>query len=250
MEQNLHAYLAFVQKQLPAMTVDDREDLLLVDSHLPSDTFNKIARTRLAEAEADRRITEAVAHFRVASRPFAWLVEPCSRPLDLERRLEQHGLRAVEFELGMAADFKQLPARMDLPPGLEIRQVGTPEELADFAAVHAGDPPDLAVLAFCHSAEPLLLKNDCPNLLFVGYVDGRAAAASEVFLEAGAAGIYGVATEREFQRRGIGLAMTWAAADAGRRLGAGIATLQASAAGRGVYARLGFSACCQFVEYR
>ena len=250
MEENLHGHIAFVQKQLPAMTVDDREDLLLVDAHLPTDTFNKIARARLSEAEADHRIAEAVAYFRRARRPFAWWVGPCSRPLDLERRLEEHGLRAAEFELGMAADLTRLPARMGLPAGLEVRRVRTPEELADFAAVNAGDPPDAAVLTFFQSAAPLLLQTDCPMQLFVGYVEDCAVAANGLFLAAGVAGIYGVSTRKAFQRRGIGLAMTWAAADQGRRLGAATATLLASDEGRGVYARLGFSRCCQFVEYQ
>lgn len=250
MEENYHRQIAFVPEQLPAMTVNDRQHLLLVDSCLPSHTFNKIARARLTEMDADRRIAEAVGHFRAASRPFAWLVGPCSRPLDLERRLEKHGLRAAEFELGMAADLTQLAAQMDLPAGLEVRRVRTPEELADFAAVNLGDPPDAAVPAVCQSAASLLLGQDCPNQLFVGYVDHCPAAASELFLSAGLAGIYGVATREAFRRRGFALALTWIAADQGRRLGATTAALQASERGRGVYARLGFSPCCQFVEYR
>ncbi len=80
MEANLHGHIAFVQKQSPTMTVDDRQDLLLVDSRLPTDTFNKIARARLSEAEADRRIAEAVAYFRAACRPFAGGWDPVPVP--------------------------------------------------------------------------------------------------------------------------------------------------------------------------
>jgi ribosomal protein S18 acetylase RimI-like enzyme len=250
LEANLHGHVAFVQRQLPSMLVDDREDLLLVDSRLRTDAFNKILRARLREKDADRRIAEAVSHFRTAGRPFAWWVGPCSRPLDLERRLERHGLRAAEFELGMAADCANLPTKMDLPAGLEIRCVRTPAELADFATVVAGDPPDREMANFFLSAEPLVLEENAPMQLFAGYLDGRAAASSELFLSDGIAGIYGVSTLPGFQRRGIGLAMTWAAADQGRRRRAATAALQASDAGRGVYARLGFSPCCQFVEYQ
>ncbi len=110
---------------------------------------NKIARARLSEADADRRIAEGVGHFRAAGRPFAWWVGPCSRPLDLERRLERHGLRAAKFELGMAAELARLPERIDLPAGLEVRRVRTQEELADFA----GGPG--AELAFFESATDL-----------------------------------------------------------------------------------------------
>jgi ribosomal protein S18 acetylase RimI-like enzyme len=249
LEANLHGHVAFVQRQLPSMLVDDREDLLLVDSRLPTDAFNKILRARLREADADRRIAEAVSHFRTAGRPFAWWVGPCSRPLDLERRLEQHGLRAAEFELGMAAACSDLPARLDLPAGLEIRRVRTPAELADFAVVVAGDPPEPGIVDFFLSAGPAVLEENSPMQLFIGYLEGQAVASSELSLGADIAGIYGVSTLPAFQSRGIGLAMTWAAADQGRRLGA-ITAAQASDAGRGVYARLGFLPCCQFVEYQ
>ena len=45
------------------MTVFDQADLLVVDSGISSDTFNKMARARLQESEVDHRIAEAVAYF-------------------------------------------------------------------------------------------------------------------------------------------------------------------------------------------
>lgn len=252
MEDNLHGHIAFVQRQQPGMTVDDCSDLLLVDSGLPTDTYNKIARARLREDDADRRIGEAVGHFRRAGRPFAWVVGPGARPLDLEQRLPQHGLRAAECDVGMAMELADLPLQVDIPAGLEIRRVGTVSELADFGDVSAAnwDPPDRAVSAFYQGASQILLRQDCPMRLFVGYLQGLAVAASELFLGGGVAGLYGVATRTQFRRRGIGSALTWAAADEARRLGIPTATLQASEDGQGVYARLGFQNCCHFAEFQ
>ncbi len=251
-EENLHGHIAFVQRQQPGMTVDERSDLLLVDSGLPTDTYNKIARARLREHDATRRIAEALGHFRRAQRPFAWVVGPGSRPLDLEQRLLQHGLRAGECDVGMAMELADLPREGEFPAGLEIRRAGTISELADFAAVNAAnwDPPDPAVSAFYQGATQVLLRQDCPMRLFVGYLNGLAVAASELFLGGGVAGLYGVATRVQFRRRGIGIALTWAAADEARRLGITTATLQASEDGQSVYARLGFRTCCHFAEFQ
>jgi GNAT superfamily N-acetyltransferase len=253
LEENLHGHFTFVQQRHPGMTVDDRADLLLVDSALPTDTFNKIARARLTEATADRRIAEAVGYFRSRRRPFAWLVGPGSRPLDLDRRLPEHGLHPAEHDLGMALDLADLTSPPDPPPGLDLRRVRTTAELADFAAIGAAnwEPPDPSVVSFYQDAAPLLLQPDCPMQLFVGYLDGHPAAASELFVGGGIAGLHGVSTLAAFRGRGLGSALTWAAADQARRLGLPTIILQASSEeGQRVYARLGFRPCCDFVEYQ
>jgi hypothetical protein len=59
--RNLGEHIAFVQRSTPGMTVFDQADLLVVDSGISSDTFNKMARARLQESEVDHRIAEAVA---------------------------------------------------------------------------------------------------------------------------------------------------------------------------------------------
>jgi hypothetical protein len=78
-ERNLGEHIAFVQRSTPGMTVFDQADLLVVDSGISSDTFNKMARARLQESEVDHRIAEAVAYFTGVERPFAWWVDPARR---------------------------------------------------------------------------------------------------------------------------------------------------------------------------
>jgi hypothetical protein len=112
-ERNLGEHIAFVQRSTPGMTVFDQADLLVVDSGLSSDTFNKMARARLQESDVDHRIAEAVAYFMGVERPFAWWVGPGSPALNLEDRLHDYGLEAKEYELGRAMEL------WDLPPKLE-----------------------------------------------------------------------------------------------------------------------------------
>ncbi len=251
MEENLHQHVGFVQRSVPGMTALDDGGLLLVDSGLASDTFNKITRAWLQESEADRRIAEAVAYFQRVSRPFAWWVGPGSRPLDIEKRLLEHGLENTEGASGMAMELCNLPAKPEGPPHLTVRRVTGPQEIADFANVFASnwEPPDPAVLAFYKSAIPLLFREKCPMTLFVGYLDGEPVAGCELLVSGKTAGVYSVCTRREFRRRGIASAMVWAALDRARSQGIAMVVLQSASGAQGVYAGLGFKACCNFAEY-
>lgn len=251
MDQNLAEHVAYVQARTPGMHVEDRPDLLLVDSGLPSDTFNKVLRARLSAENAGERIRAAAAHFHGRSLPFTWWIGPLSLPAELPRLLAEEGLRAAETELGMAAAAASLPPRIDLPDGLEIRRVEDRDSLGHFARINAAnwDPPDEPVMEFFQRAERLLLEPGCPMRLYVGYWHGEPAAAGELFLGGGAAGIHMVSTRREFRRRGIGFAITWHCAAEGLRAGMDLVVLQASADGAPVYARLGFEAVCEFTEY-
>jgi hypothetical protein len=54
MEENLAGHVSFLQRRLDGMMVDEREGLILVDSGLKSDTFNKILGARLDDDRAHR----------------------------------------------------------------------------------------------------------------------------------------------------------------------------------------------------
>jgi GNAT superfamily N-acetyltransferase len=152
----------------------------------------------------------------------------------------------------MALELSRLPTTVPIPVGLTVRRVRTAADLEEVVEVLGADSPspDLTLHRFYERAASVLLAQDCPMRLFLGTLDGEPVATSELFLGGGVAGLYGVATRAEFRRRGIGTALCWTALDEARRLGLGTAVLQASEVGAGVYARLGFRACCRFVEYR
>ena len=251
-EANLVEHVSFVQRQLEGMEVRAGDGLVLVDSGLESDTFNKILGARLEPSTADARIDEAVSRFQEARRPFTWWVGPCSRPLDIEDRLRRRGLSAIEQETGMTIELGSLPGTAT-PRGASIRRVTTEAELSAFSRLLAflADPPDLAVIAFFDRARALLMQADCPMRLFLATVEGEPAAVSGLFVGGGVAGVHMVATAARFRRRGLGLALTWTALEHARRAWPAltIGALQASEQGRPVYERLGFEPCGQFVEY-
>lgn len=97
---------------------------------------------------------------------------------------------------------------------------GTPEL---FAAVMTGD---MFALREVHA--------------YAGEVDRQAAVTAITVTVRNAVGIFNVATAETHRRRGYGAAITALAAREGFRRGADIAWLQSSAAGYGVYERLGF----------
>lgn len=250
-EDNLLGHVAFVQRRLPGMRVDQRDELTIVDSGLASDTFNKILAARLPEDGADARIDEALAYVRGTGRAFTWWIGPCSRPVDLEARLCRRGLAPEEYELGMTIDLEAAAGDVSVPAGARIANVTTAAELDDFAGVlaHLTDPADEDVVRFFQSASAALLEPDCPMRLFVAYADGEPAAVSELFLGGGVAGVHMVGTAERFRRRGLGMALTWKALDEGRRRDMRVGALQASAQGQPLYEKLGFEPCGRFVEY-
>lgn len=250
-DANFFVHAAWVAMRSPGMRAEDG-DLALIDSGLPCDTFNFVLRARLPPERASARAREAIGHFRSAGRPFSWWVGPADRPANLGEILEAEGLRRSESEVAMAADLGKLRDAPTNPGGLEVRRARTEGELRDFARVNAANwsPPDPHVLRYFEAAAPLLLGPDSPLSFYVGYLDGAAVAASELAAGGGVAGLYNVSSLESHRRRGFGTAMTLAPLLDARARGLGVAVLQASADGAGVYARLGFRPFGSIVEFK
>jgi ribosomal protein S18 acetylase RimI-like enzyme len=130
---------------------------------------------------------------------------------------------------------------------VEIRRVSDGETLRHHVEVIAS--------AFEWQADELAavfsmrLLDDSAWQGYIGYVDGRPAATSQLYVTEGTAGIYYVATLELHRRRGLGEALTWHAVRSGAAMGCKVATLQASEMGQPIYERMGFRQAGYFRSY-
>jgi GNAT superfamily N-acetyltransferase len=250
MELNLAGHASHLHRRTPGMTVRQEPDLLVADSGIDDGTFNIVAAARLRPGEAAARIRQTAAELAAAGRRFTWWVGPASAPGDLAARLTAAGWPPVETDTAMWAPIDALPEPEPVP-GLDIRPVASPGELAGFAGVLAADsdPPAPAVRRFYELTAAAAMAAGSPARYLVGYHRGEPACTAELFCQDGLAGVYCVATLAGCRRRGYATAITLAALQAAREAGLGIAVLQASGLGERVYRRLGFRACGTYTQH-
>jgi GNAT superfamily N-acetyltransferase len=232
------------------MRVVEEDDLVLVDSGLPCDTFNFVCRARLAEGNARERIRAAIRYFVDVGRPFSWWLNPGDEPAELGNMLLEAGLQRAETEMAMAAALDKLPLGELSPNGLHIKRVRTTAQLYDFATVVAANwtPPDPEVLRFYEQAALALLDNDPALWLYVGYLDDMAVATAELTVGGGVVGLYSVCTLESYRRRGFGSALTLRPLLDARTHGFHTAILQSAA--DSLYARIGFEPFGEITEYK
>jgi ribosomal protein S18 acetylase RimI-like enzyme len=270
MDQNLAEHSSHLHRGTPGMTVQREADLLIADSGLDDESVNFVGAAQFSGATAQARIAETIAVVAATGRPFAWRVGPTSTPAGLRALLADAGLPQAEAEPAMWSPLtgRELSGSAQLSgtelssiklpgpglrgaDGLDIRVVGTAGELRDWAWVLAASshPLALTVVEFFARTARRVLTADCPARLLVGYRGGRPVCTAEVLMYAQVAGLYNITTLMSYQRRGFGTAITAAAMEVGRQMGADTAVLQASAQGEPLYRRLGFHAFSEVTEH-
>ena len=113
--------------------------------------------------------------------------------------LEAHGLTFLDEELGLAADLQALNEDFPTPPGLTIKRVGDVETLKKWTHPFSigFEFPEVAINGLFDIAVAVGFRTQVPWRNYVGLLEGKPVACTELFLGAGVAGIYWVATVPE-----------------------------------------------------
>jgi ribosomal protein S18 acetylase RimI-like enzyme len=213
--------------------------------------FNRVVRAQFKADDLSARIEAALAPFKGHGLPMTWHTGPATRPAHLGQHLAANGLIYVAEEPGMAAYLPALVDDRPPPPGLRIELVQDPAAAKTWCLTAArGFEFSQEVGETMAGIEADLVLDWLPTRrLYLGLLDGEPVATTLLFLGAGVAGLYGIATIPEVRRRGIGRAMTVAPLLEARAEGYQIGVLHASPMGEEFYRRLGFREYCRLGRY-
>lgn len=215
----------------------------------PIDYHNCVVAADLDPADADQAIAESLQRMTDLSVPGSWHVGPSMRPADLGERLIAAGFSHGGAEPGLAVNLAELNETPTGPADLEITRVDSDDVLATWAETLArgfGEGErEASWVADIYRQEGL----EDPWRHYLAYLDDEPVATATIYLGAGVAGVYFVMTIPKARRRGIGAAITLAGLQGARDSGYRTGVLGSSAAGRSVYAGLGFREFCTIDLY-
>lgn len=242
-EENLLQALDVWARASAGGEVCQEEGFLLASSRVPIRSFNNVLLTR-TPVNSRALHSQIKAYFERRGVPFRLRVREAIAA-SADEVLVECGLRRK----GGIPSLVLAPVsgeRGAIAP-LEIRRVADRQTLRQHVEVVAAGfdwSPDMLSQVF---SEALLHNGSWRG--YVGYVEGRLVASSQLITTNGVAGIYYVATLDEFRRRGFGEAMTRHALHEGAAAGCTMASLQASPLGQPIYERMGFRQVSYYRTY-
>ncbi len=249
-EQNVMAFSARLSS-LPQAEVHEDAQVLRVVTGLPSSMFNLILWTQFDPDEVDSRIEQELAYFRRHRLPMTWWIGPSTRPTNLGMALKAHGLYHALDSPGMAVDLLAMPAEVLALAEVTITPVNDPEGMwhwvSTFAACNQFSEQAKRRWLDVHSC--LGLGQDAPWRHYIAWLGSEPVATSLLFLHAGVAGIYRVATLPARRGQGIGTAMTIAPLREALALGYRTGVLDSTEMAVPLYRSLGFQEYCTFSVY-
>lgn len=224
---------------VPGAVVRERANMVLVMTGLPMSGFNSVSSAQTAvDAEVVANLLDELSS---AGLPHCLQLRP-GWPAAIEEIARSRGMVRLPGEPAMVLEDPALLGAAQVVEGLSVREL-EPHE----GGIHAG----VAAAGFGVPAEPFLglwtrEVLGTPGIsCYVGEVAGEPVATSVGVTAGTCVDIFGVATLPAHRSKGYGSAVTARAAADGFARGATVAWLSSSAAGFGVYERLGF----RTVEY-
>lgn len=215
---------------VPGGEVTENDGLEVYLSHLP-DPGENFAFVATAPKDPVAALTEAEAVLRRNGMPFGIGVLGGRHP-SVDAAVRARGFRVLFTEPVMTirtADLADVP----VPPDVRVTEAG-PDDLSQAAALDAiAFEGDIDVSRGMYSRGLLDVAH-----VVTASIDEKIVGVATGVPAGGAVAVFGVAVAPEARRRGIGAALTCAAARAGE--GSGIAWLSARGEAARVYGRLGF----------
>jgi GNAT superfamily N-acetyltransferase len=208
---------------------------------IPHPWFNAVLSGTIPEADAPAVIQDTLAYFAQHEvNGFTWWFERDAPHVHIDQHLLSAGFQKTAGSPMMAVPLDSLESPASASPKFAIQRVESEADLALYCQtfVVGYGLPQFWADSFTSLLASLGLSD--PLRHYIGFYDGQPVATATMFLAAGVAGIYNVATLPAARGKGYGGAITSAPLFEARRLGYRAGILQSSEMGFSVYNRLGF----------
>jgi GNAT superfamily N-acetyltransferase len=250
LETNMFAFLMNFGRA-PHRELYEGSDLIRFTTGISFPFFNGVFRAQLNSESIDTIITGTLNYYTAQQIPMFWWTGPATQPPDLGIHLETHGLISKGELPVMAIDFSAVPQEESLPENLEITLVNDIESLKHWVriAMVGFEIPDDIFNDLFELELSLGIDSKQQYIRFLGWWKGLPVATSALYLDAGVAGVYYVATLPEARRQRFATSLVLAALRKARALKYCVGTLQASEMGVNVYTQIGFQEYCKMGLY-
>lgn len=223
------------RKDVGAVTV-------LIHPHLTASSWNFAMDMDAKEEDIAPTIQKVEELFRKHKRWPSWVTGPYDRPSDLGERLKQLGYTPDPDRTVM---FIKEPLTLDLPPydGLEVERADevTVDECVQIVLQRFGWPREWAK-SLRDAALGGMARGEDHYRMYHAALNGAGVATAFLVFSGGTAGIYGMATSKDYQGKGLGRhVLNQCVKDAFDR-GVDVITLQVASGTRGerFYEKAGF----------
>ena len=174
---------------------------------LPANSWNFVVDVDVDAPEFERNVRTVEKEFREARRSPAWITGPYDRPADLDKRLADLGY-AHESDRTIMYVKEKPKIDDEAPSGLEIEAADevTVDECVAIAVQRMGWPHEWAK-ALRRAALSGMARGPDHYRMFYASLNGAGVATAFIVYSGATAGLYGMATSREFEGKGIGRAV-------------------------------------------
>lgn len=225
-----------------AARLDIGASSVLIHPTLPSNSWNFAVDLDASESELEETVRKVEAEFKKERRWPAWITGPYDRPEDLDERLKGLGYVLEPDRTVMWAEEKP-EISGEAPEGLEIERAdeGNVDECVQIAVQRFGWPREWAK-SLRKAAVNGMARGKNHYRMFIAIQDGAGVGTAFLVFSAGTAGIYGMATSKDYEGRGIGSALLRHSTEEAFGRGIDVLTLQVATGSRAeaFYERAGF----------
>jgi GNAT superfamily N-acetyltransferase len=215
---------------------------VMLHKELPTNSWNFVVDVDVDAADFERSVKRVEAVFREARRSPAWITGPYDRPKDLDKRLAELGY-THESDRTIMYVHERPKIEKTAPEGLEIEMADevTVDECIAIAVQRFGWPHQWAK-SLRRAALAGMERGPDHYAMFHASLHGAGVATAFIVYSAATAGLYGMATSREFEGQGIGRAVLKHCANAAFHRGIETMTLQVATGSKAekFYGRAGF----------